>query len=70
MAATEQTPATEQRFCNRCGEIWVDTGDDLCPFCDSDDTGIVLEDPAVRWDLTHPLWHARGDHRGSEQSID
>lgn len=28
----------EQRICNVCGEYWTDTGDDRCPFCESDDT--------------------------------
>ena len=29
---------TEYRVCNECGESWVDTGDDICPFCKSEDT--------------------------------
>jgi len=31
----------EKRQCNECGETWWDTGDLICPYCDSDDTEIV-----------------------------
>lgn len=26
------------RKCNECGETWVDTGTDECPYCGSEDT--------------------------------
>ena len=25
----------EEKSCNECGEQWIDTGDDQCPFCGS-----------------------------------
>ncbi len=31
----------EERACNVCGERWVDTGDQECPFCGSEDTYIT-----------------------------
>lgn len=31
----------ESRRCNNCGEEWKDTGDDICPFCGSNNTEIV-----------------------------
>lgn len=31
---------TREEFeCNSCGEKWIHTGDHVCPFCGSDDTG-------------------------------
>ena len=41
----------EERQCNICGEIWMDTGDDQCPFCGSDDTFIIEEDDLPRQDI-------------------
>jgi len=33
----------EDRKCNDCDERWLDTGDEECPYCGSDDTEIVNE---------------------------
>ena len=30
----------EERKCNVCGETWVDTGNEECPFCGSENTEI------------------------------
>jgi rubrerythrin len=35
---------TRERFqCNTCGETWIHTGEAICPFCGSDDTGPIEE---------------------------
>jgi len=32
------------RVCLDCGEYWVDTGDDECPYCESHNTYVETED--------------------------
>lgn len=32
----------EIRKCGDCGEEWIDTGDEECPFCGSHNTAIPL----------------------------
>lgn len=27
-------------WCNRCGKEWIDTGEDVCPYCGSGDVEI------------------------------
>jgi RNA polymerase subunit RPABC4/transcription elongation factor Spt4 len=34
----------ETRVCNNCDEEWVDTGDEVCPFCGSENTEILPEE--------------------------
>lgn len=38
------TDTTEIRKCDICGEEWVDTGDDTCPYCGSMSTEILTDE--------------------------
>lgn len=38
------TDKQEMRQCNDCGETWIDTGDQDCPFCGSLATDVITDD--------------------------
>ena len=45
--ATEAVMIEEIAMCGACGETWTDTGDPVCPFCESSDTTVIRNEDAV-----------------------
>ncbi len=46
--AKKNARTVERHKCNQCGEAWDDTGDDICPFCESTDTFIVADTESAK----------------------